>query len=75
MNPMDVYKVTQLWSRFCKNHPKFPVFGKTFLQRGLREGMILDLTVTDTDGEVLRTNIRLTADDIAMVEELKKLQR
>ena len=75
MNPMNLYQVTQMWSRFCKNHPRFPAFLRSFSQRGIREGMILDLTVTDETGETLRTNIKLTADDIAIIEELKNLQK
>ena len=74
MNPMQLMQITQMWSRFTKNHPRFPAFLQSFSQRGIREGMIIDLTVSEEGEETLRTNIKLTADDIAIIEELKKLQ-
>lgn len=74
MNPTMLFKLKGMWDKFTANHPKFPLFLKAAQQKGIQEGTILAVSITTPSGEKLETNLRVTADDIQLFEELKKLQ-
>ncbi|MBQ8813723.1 MAG: hypothetical protein IJZ85_04420 [Lachnospiraceae bacterium] len=74
MNPTMLFKMKGMWDRFTANHPKFPLFLKAAQQKGIQEGTILAVSITTPSGEKLETNLRVTADDMQLFEELKKLQ-
>ncbi len=64
-------KLKGMGERFKANHPKIPGFFDAAV-RSIREGSVIEMTVTDPEGRVLRTNMRVTADDIAMLNEAKE---
>lgn len=68
-------KLGGLWAKFSKNHPKFPQFIKALQKKSIMADTIIDLKLTYPDGETLDTNLKITADDLAMMEELKKLKK
>lgn len=68
-------KLKGLWDRFTKNHPKFPNFIKEFRKRGIKEGCILDLKITYPDNVEVEANIKVTSDDLAIIDELKTLKK
>lgn len=68
-------KLGGLWAKFSKNHPKFPQFVKAVQKNGIKEDTVIDVKITYTDGTELDTNLKLTASDLAMIEELKKLKK
>ena len=74
MNPTMLFKMKGMWDRFTENHPKFPLFLRAAQQKGIQEGTILAVSITTPSGEKLETNLRVTADDMLLFEELKKLQ-
>ena len=74
MNPTMLFKMKGMWDRFTQNHPKFPLFLRAAQQKGIQEGTILAVSITTPTGEKLETNLRVTADDMQLFEELKKLQ-
>ena len=74
MNPTMLFKMKGMWDRFTQNHPKFPLFLRAAQQKGIQEGTILAVSITTPSGEKLETNLRVTADDMQLFEELKKLQ-
>ena len=59
-NPAALFQIMNLWSRFQKNHPKFPKFLSAVVQNGIREGSIIEIKVT-------------TADDMDMIRQLKNM--
>lgn len=69
-----IFKLQGLWKKFTKNHPKFPQFIAAIKSNGLKENMIIDIKLTYDDGKQYETNLKLTNDDLQMIEELKKLQ-
>lgn len=73
-NPAMVFQMLNLWNRFKKNHPKFPLFLKVAAEKGVQEGSIIEIRVTRADGESFETNLRLSADDMAMLEEMKSMK-
>ena len=64
-------KLLGLWNRFMNNHPKFPAFTKAVMQNGITEGTIFEVNVTTADGKTISSNIKLTADDMQIIQELK----
>lgn len=63
------------FDKFKKNHPKFIKFIKAFTQAGLQEGTIMECKVITPDGQELQANIKVTADDLELLEKVKNLSR
>ncbi len=72
VNPMQLFQLKGMWDRFTKGHPRFPQFLRAAASRGLNEGTIIDVCLTQPDGEKIQTNLRLTAEDMQLFEEVKK---
>ncbi|MDE6388446.1 MAG: hypothetical protein K2L82_11650 [Lachnospiraceae bacterium] len=62
-----------LWSRFQNNHPKFPKFLSAVVRSGIKEGSIIEIKVTTAEGESFDSNLKVNADDMEMIEQIKKL--
>lgn len=73
MNPMQLLKMKSAWDRFRAAHPKFPMFLTSVMQDGIREGTILDFTVTEPDGKTYRSNLRIRQEDLELFQELKEM--
>lgn len=72
-NPAALLQMMNLWKRFENNHPKFPKFIKAVAQKGIREGSILEIRVTTADGESFDSNLKVNAEDMELVEQMKNL--
>lgn len=71
-NPMMLMKIKGLFDRFQKNHPKVPMFFQA-AAKAIDEGSVIEITVTTSDGKNLCTNMRVNADDVALVNDIKDL--
>lgn len=69
INPMQLLKFREMGQRFQRNHPRIPGFFQAAVSN-VREGSIIEMTVTDPEGKKLCANIKVTADDMEMVREL-----
>ncbi|MBQ7564247.1 MAG: hypothetical protein IJT16_09680 [Lachnospiraceae bacterium] len=74
MNIPDIMKIKTAWDTFTANHPKFPMFLNAVRNKGITEDTILAVTITYPDGQVLDTNIKVTASDLELYETLKSLR-
>lgn len=72
-NPAAILQMMNLWSRFQKNHPKFPKFISAVVRNGIKEGSIIEIKVTTAEGESFDSNLKINADDMEMIEQLKSL--
>lgn len=72
MNPMALMKIKGLFDRFKANHPKVPMFF-TAASKAVGEGSIIEINVTTADGKNLCTNMRVTADDLELINQLKDI--
>ncbi len=59
--------------RFRAGHPKFPLFLKAVSQDALREGSVVEITVTTPEGKNYCSNVKLNADDMELIETLKQM--
>ena len=73
VNPASFFKIKSAWEKFAANHPKFPMFLTSVMQDGIREGTILDFTVTEPDGKTYRSNLRIRQEDLELFQELKEM--
>lgn len=72
-NPASIFQMMNLWNRFKQNHPKFPKFMTAVYQNGIKEGSIIEINVTTPDGQSLNSNLKISAEDMKLIEELKAL--
>ncbi len=73
VNPAMIFKIKGIWDEFTGNHPKFPKFLQAAAGRPLEEGTVIELSILRPDGDLLASNVKLTASDIALIEQLKGL--
>lgn len=72
-NPAALFKIKGMWEQFVQNHPKFPMFLNALKSSGMGEGSIIEIQITQPDGQQLKTNLKLTQSDLELVEQLKGL--
>lgn len=75
INPMQVFKIKGMWDGFTKRHPKFPSFLKAMTQGAVTEGSVLEITITTADGRTISSNLKVSAEDVAMVQEMKQMMQ
>lgn len=73
MNPMDLFRIKSLWDKFTRNHPKFPQFLQAVGKDTIAEGTVFEFKVTTANGETYTSNLKLTASDMELMEEMKSL--
>lgn len=73
INPAQLMKLMGAKNKFEAAHPKFTAFFENVLRRGLPEGTVLEMTVTYPGGETVTSNMKVTAQDLELFEELKSL--
>lgn len=75
LNPLQLIEVKNLADRLRRNHPKFPAFLQAVMQKGISAGTVLELRVTEPDGNEYITNLRVNEDDLACIRRLMELQK
>ncbi len=75
MNPMSLLTIKPALDKFQKNHPKFIQFIKSVSQAGVHEGTVIECKVITPDGKEIQSNIRITQDDLELLEKLKGLSQ
>ena len=73
-NMGQMFKLMAAWNRFKSNHPKFPAFMKAVQKRGFKENMVIEMIITEPDGEKIETSLKLTASDIELLQELRNMK-
>lgn len=72
MNPMDILKLKGSLDGFNARHPKLINFFRDAAPK-INTGSVLELSVTSADGSKMRTNIRVSAEDKELLENLAQL--
>ena len=73
LNPAKLLKLKTKWEAFAERHPKFLRFLQYVGSGTLKENDVLEMIVRSEDGTEVKSNLRLTAEDIALFSELKAL--
>jgi len=72
-NPALIFKLQGMWNQFTENHPKFPMFLNAVKAKGIPVDSVIEIKITHPDGEVIKTNIKITPSDMELIESLKTL--
>lgn len=72
MNPLAMMRFKSLIEKFKDNHPKMPMFFAAASDY-IEEGSVIELNIQSSDGKSICTNIRVTKDDIELIEALKEM--
>ena len=72
-NPGMMFKIKGAWERFVRNHPKFPMFLRAAAAAGIKEGYIIEVKITDTEGKTICTNVKLTDSDMDLIDVIKDM--
>ena len=72
MNPASIMKLMSAKNKFQKNHPKFVAFLNRCFAGGLKEGTIIEITVTNPEEAPITSNIKVQQSDLELLEELKE---
>ena len=75
INPLKLLQLKDAWEQFQTRHPKFPAFLNAAAGTSLEEGTIIDVTITSPNGRQIGTNLKLNAEDLQLLQELKELKK
>ena len=76
MNKMEMMmKFMKEKNEFVQRHPKFASFFNVVSQNMIQEGTVIEITVTKADGETVTSNMKIQPEDMALIDELKNIQR
>lgn len=74
MNPLAAMKLKPLFETFCQDHPKFLMFLGA-VGGAVDKDSIIEMTLTTSQGQTMKTNIRINDNDIELFQELAKLMK
>ncbi len=75
MNPMAILSLKSSFEKFQENHPRFVQFLKAMSESGIQEGTIFECKTITPDGKEMTTNIKITQDDLGLLDKLKELSK
>ena len=73
MNPAAMMQIAAAFKKFEATHPKFVAFVKTMFGRGITEGTIIELTVTNPGQDSVTTNIRVQQSDLELIKQIQDM--
>lgn len=72
-NMGEVMKLMGAWNTFKANHPKFPAFLQAVGKKGFKEDMIIEIIITEPDGERIETSLKVQPGDVELLNDLKTM--
>ncbi|MDD3219658.1 MAG: hypothetical protein PHC41_14240 [Lachnospiraceae bacterium] len=73
MNPADIFALKGHIDTLQNNHPRLFQFLGAAKEDAMQEGSIIEVKVTNPEGKVLTTNIKVQASDVAALQTLSSL--
>ncbi|MBP5362431.1 MAG: hypothetical protein J6Y71_05335 [Ruminococcus sp.] len=74
MNPLAMMKLKPLFETFCQDHPKLLMFLGA-VGGAVDKDSIIEMTLTTSQGQTMKTNIKVNDNDIELFQELAKLMK
>jgi hypothetical protein len=71
-NPAKLLQLKRQYEAFYARHPKFMRYLAYIIDNCMEEGTVMDVTVTAADGKAVHGNARLTAEDVAFLQEVRR---
>ena len=73
VNPMKLMKLAGIRKKFEEGHPKVVAFFSAVIAPGLPEGTVIELTVTKPGEAPVTSSMKVSAEDAALMQELKDI--
>ena len=73
MNPAALMKILSAKNTFDKNHPKLKNYFAAVQKKGIQEGTVIQLKITNPDDEPMIANIKVQQSDLELLSELAEL--
>ena len=70
MNPADLFRMAEARRKFNQNHPKFAPFLRAAQEKALQAGAVIEISVTQPEGEAIVTNLRVQESDLELLRDL-----
>ena len=67
-NPMKLLQIKASWEQFKARHPKFPSF-----LNAVSKGAVMEGTVTTAEGKTFSSNLKLTAEDMKLINDMQEM--
>ena len=72
-NPAKLYQLKKQFAAFTARHPKFMRYLAYITDNYIAADTVMDVTVTNAEGKSLHGNAKLTAEDVAFLQEVRKM--
>ena len=70
---MKLLQIRASWEQFKARHPKFPSFLNAVSTGAVTEGTLIEMTITTADGKQYSSNLKLTSEDMQLVNDMKEM--
>lgn len=67
MDISTIFTLKRSWKAFCSAHPELGDFLSQLRSRSINGGSGLRLSFSDTDGQTLETELKLSSSDMEMI--------
>ena len=74
VNPASLMKMMQAKNKFQASHPKFVSFLSYIFGSGIPVDSVIEITVTKPGQDPVTSNIKITQEDLELLETLKDLK-
>ena len=74
-NPMALMKIRKMWERFNAAHPRVLPYVRALGDGYLQEGSVIEVNVTAPDGRSLKCNLKLTGEDLELMNEISEIAK
>ncbi len=74
-NPAMLMKIMSAKNKFDANHPKLKNYFTAVKNKGIREGSVIELKITNPDDEPMVANIKVKAEDIELLSQLAEMMK
>lgn len=72
MNPISILKLKPHFETFCQDHPKLLMFFSAAAEK-IDKDSVLEVTIKNSHGYKIKTNIKINDNDVAFFGEFKNL--
>ena len=74
-NPMALMKMKKMWERFNAAPPRLLPYFRALGDGYLAEGSVVEVNVTAPDGRSLKCNLKLTGEDLELMNEISEMAK
>ncbi len=74
-NPADLFRIKSAGEKFNANHPKLLPFFVASEKKLMTPGSVVEIAITDPNGEKIETNLKIQESDIELMNMLMSMSQ